>query len=258
MEVGHHEGSALAGGRAAGLARPARKPIPKPAVAERLGLWLSTSRKVDGLWVGTMESEPYPGLCRVEEALRLIKHHDALNYSRVIRNLERIWVHLLPGDLAHYDLSLNACVLDERFVFLDTTTPERIAATIIHEATHARLEHWGVSYDESKRARIEAICMKRELNFANRLPQAELLQEELARTVEWYADNHDYFSDANFEQRDVQGRAETLRYLGAPGWVFGFVMKLRTARMWVHRFAGRLGKRRDPRGVELDAAGDKS
>lgn len=198
MEVGHHEGSALAGGHAAGLVRPVRTPVPKPTAAGRLALWLSTSRTVDGLWVGTRESEPHPSLRRVEEALRLIKSHDTLNYSRVIRNLERIWVYLLPGDLAHYDVSLKACVFDERYVLLETTTPERIASTIIHEATHARLEAWGIGYDENKRARIEAICLRRELNFVTGLPDAEALREEVARTLAAYADNNDYFSDANF------------------------------------------------------------
>jgi hypothetical protein len=240
MELVHHEGAAIAGGHAAGVTRPARKPHPKPAAIDRLGLWFSTSRKVDGLWVGTTESKPHPGLRRVEHALRLIERHDSLNYSRVIRNLERIWVHLLPNALAQYDPSLRACVFDERFVLLEATTLVRIAATIVHEATHARLDEWGVSYDENKRARIEAICLKRELDFVRRLPQSEAFQEELAHTLEWYAGNHDYFSDANFEQREVQGQAETLRYLGAPGWVFGFAMKLRAARLWVRRFVGKV------------------
>ncbi|MET3844324.1 hypothetical protein [Bradyrhizobium sp. OAE829] len=218
-------------------------PARKPAVIDRLDLWLSTSRSIDGLWVGTMESEPWPGLIRVEDALRLIEHHDSLHYSRVVHNLERIWVNLLPSGRASYDRSLKACVFDERYVLLETTTPERIATTIIHEATHARLEGWGIGYDdEKKRARIEAICMRRELNFVTKLPHAEALREEVARKLEWYAGNHDYFSDASFEQREVQGQIEALRYLGAPDWAHRFMMKLRAVRLWVHRFAGSVGR----------------
>src|SRR5262245_38978322 len=103
---------------------------------------MSTSRAFDGLWVGTREAEPHPALCRVEEALRLIRSHDALHYSRVLRNLERVWVHLHPSALAHYHSSLKACVFDERFVLAETTTIQKIASTIIHEATHARLDGW--------------------------------------------------------------------------------------------------------------------
>ena len=69
---------------------------PRPAAIDRLDLWLSTSRSIDGLWVGTMESEPWPGLIRVEDAFQLIKIRDPLHYSRVVHNLERIWVKLTP------------------------------------------------------------------------------------------------------------------------------------------------------------------
>jgi hypothetical protein len=43
---------------------------------------------------------------------------------------------------------LNACLLDERVVASETTTLEWIASTIVHEATHARLEKWGIAQDK--------------------------------------------------------------------------------------------------------------
>jgi hypothetical protein len=204
-----------------------KKPDRKPILADRIGLWLSTSRKLDGLWIGTREDKPEPGLGRVEDALRLIKEHHRLHYLRVIHNLDRIWVQLVPSYSAYYDRSLNACVIDERFVLLETTTLEHIASTIVHEATHARLERWGISYkDEKARTRIEAICLRRELNFLARLPNCEPLQEEIARTLEWCASNHDYYSDANFRQRWDQGHIETLRYLGTPDWLLSFLTRI--------------------------------
>jgi hypothetical protein len=115
---------------------------PKAAVVDRIGLWLSTSRNVDRLWIGSTEGKPQPGLRRVENALQLMKDHDPLQYSRTINNLERIWVHLLPNALASYGRSLNACILDEPVVLPETTTLERTASCIVHEATHARLERW--------------------------------------------------------------------------------------------------------------------
>jgi hypothetical protein len=81
-----------------------------------------------------------------------------------------------------------------RFVLLETTTLEEIASTIVHEATHARLERWGISYDEKQRSRVEAICLRRELNVAASLPHSEPLREQIARTLEWCASDHDYFS----------------------------------------------------------------
>jgi hypothetical protein len=203
------------------------KPGQKATIVDRICLWLSTSRGVDGLWVGSMECKPQPGLRRVEDALRLIKDHDPLHYSRIISHLERIWVDLLPHARASYERSLNACKLDERFVLLETTSLERIASCIVHEATHARLERWGIGYDDEKvRSRIEAICLRRELNFVGKLPQAEPLREELARTLEWCIGEHDYFSNVNSWQRWERGNVETLRHLGAPDWVISVVLKV--------------------------------
>jgi hypothetical protein len=203
--------------------KPDRKP---PPFIERLKFWLTTSQVVDGLWIGTWEAPPRPCMRRIEESLRLIKDSDSLHYLRVIDNLDRISVSLLPNGSAHYDRSLNACVLDERFVLHESTTLERIASTIIHEATHARLEGWGISYDEKERVRIEAICLRRELNFLAKLPHSEPLQEEIRSTLEWCAGSHDYFADASFQQRDEEGQFEVLRYLGVPDWLVSFLMRI--------------------------------
>jgi hypothetical protein len=221
-----------------------RKPDRKPTVIDRLLVWLSTSRTVDGLWVGSMESKPQPGLRRVEDALQLIKAHDALHYSRVIHNLERIFVNLVPDALAHYDRSLNACVLDQRFVLPETTALERIACTIVHEATHARLERWGIGYDDEKaRTRIEAICLRRELNFIAKLQNSERLREEIARTLEWCVSDRDYLSNVSFQQRTLHGQVETLQYLGTPDWLINVFLKARTAISGVQRLANRCAER---------------
>ncbi len=191
-----------------------------------MGLWLSKSHTIDRLWIGTTESKPYPALRRVEEALQLIKRHDTLNYSRITRNLDRIWVHLLPSAQAHYDRSLNACALDERYVLNETTTLERIASTIVHEATHAQLESWGIIYEEKSRYRIEAICLRREHNFLTKLPDSGLMQEEIERTLEWCESDQTYLSDASFRDREDQGEIDTLRYLKAPDWLVQFAVWL--------------------------------
>ena len=200
------------------------KPDRKPNLAERLHLWLSKGRKIDGLWVGSWEDKPYPALRRVEEALQLIKCCDPLNYARIIYNLDRVWVQLIPASVAHYRFSLNACVIDERFVLDQTTTVERIASTIVHEATHARLEGWGVIYVEKDRSRIEAICLRRELSFVARLPESEPLREQTAQAIEWYANNRGDLSSASFQQREDQGGIETLRYLNMPNWFVRFAL----------------------------------
>jgi len=202
-----------------------RKPGRKPSRVDKLYLWLSKSQTIDGLWVGTTESGPHAALHRVEDALRLIKRHDPLNYSRVTRNLDRIWVNLIPSAEAHYERSLNACILDERYVLKEAMTLEMIASTIVHEATRARLEGWGIIYEEKIRSRIEAICLRRELNFLTKLPDGGSLREEIAPTLGWLDSDQDHLSDASFQKREELGQVEMLRYLNVPDWLVNALMR---------------------------------
>ena len=89
----------------------------RPRLLDRIGLWLSTSRSIDGLWIGAfLEDQADRILDRVEEALRLIKTHDPLRYNRLIRDLDRVWVRILPEATASYLRSLRACQLNTEFV----------------------------------------------------------------------------------------------------------------------------------------------
>lgn len=220
------------------------KPTPKASLIDKIDLRLSTARTVDGLWVGCDHYEPELGLRRVEDALRLIKDYSPLHYQRIKTNLKRIWVRLLPSSRASYFHRLNACQLDERFVALEETTLERIASCIVHEATHGRLAKLGIPYDESVRAQIERICLRRELHFAAQLPHGEALLDEITRTLDWCVDGNQYYSDQSMRQQNDQGSMEALRYLGVPAWLVSVVFKARDIKVFVHRFAQQLIGRR--------------
>lgn len=218
-----------------------KTPTSRVSIADRLVLRMCKSRSIDRLWVGVLSgAEADPALRRIEEALSLIKRYDPLQYARVIHNLERVWVNLVMSGRACFQRTLWACVLDERYVFAAATTPEMIAKSIIHEATHARIERWGINYDEKERTRIEAVCLRREQAFTAKLPQGEPLQDEVARTMEWCARNPNYFSNVSFHQRDIRGRAEALRYLGTPDWLIQAVMKSRGAISKMRQFVSRI------------------
>jgi len=202
-----------------------KSPQARPRIVDRIQLARSTGRHLDGIWIGCWRGRS-EDLARVEAALLLMKHHSPLNYARILRELERIWVYLLPQSLGEYRASLRACLLDERYVADPATSLEQIASTIVHEATHARLERYGIQYREERRTRIEAICFRRELAFAARLPNGAQLQQELERSLDWYVANPDYFHDAQFQKRGTSGEVEALRYLGAPDWLIRFVLGL--------------------------------
>jgi hypothetical protein len=209
---------------------PSRKraQVPDSLLSDRVMLWLSSGRSVDGLWVGTyFQTNADQVLRRMEEALRLIKIHDQMRYKRLINDLDRVWVRLVPGALGRYVHTLRACELDERFVLADSSLPEVIAATIVHEATHARLCRCGIGYDEIVRSRVEAVCFRRELAFARKLPNGEHVRE---RALAYLAMPGSTWTDTASCDRDLEGSVQTLRHLGWPDWLLRLLLAVRLRR----------------------------
>jgi hypothetical protein len=198
-------------------------------LVDRLGMAMSAARRVDGIWVGSWSSRPEEDLQRVEAALSLIREYSPLDYKRIVRELKRIWVSLEFYGVGSYKSSLKTCTLDERYVANPQTSVERIASTIVHEATHARLERHGIEYKEDLRTRIEAICFRRERAFAIRLPNSSELQQGIARYIDWYS-NPEYFSNATFRKNHEAGGLEALRYLKASPWFIRAVTALNSIR----------------------------
>jgi hypothetical protein len=200
-----------------------RKPErPAPTWADARQLRWSTGGYVDGLWVGAFNAGDEE-LNRVEEALRLIKVHDPRRYDRLLRDLERVWVLLLPGSLGCFNAALAACQLDRRFVLAET--PAVIANTIVHEATHARLWRCGIGYEVELRQRVEAVCFRRELAFATTLPNGDEVHEQALGRLDIPAD---YWADSAFDEREFEGHIEICRYVGIPDWLIRGLMGLRS------------------------------
>lgn len=183
-----------------------------------LMLWTSTSRRIDGLWVGCFDNDSTASLDRVAQALDIIKTYDRRRYDCLIRDLDRVWVLIIPGGIAHFDYSIWACVLDPRHVLDEANSPSRIAATIVHEATHARLWRRGIRYQEDSRSRVEAICFRSERAFAARIPNGEQIREQADQRLRAYA-SQDYWTDEAFRRRYNDGSIEALRYLKMPNWL---------------------------------------
>ncbi len=196
---------------------------------DRVGLRLSKGRRVDGLWIGvTGQRETDRILARVEQALALIACYDTLRYCQLLRELDRIWVVLLPGAVGDYRAAIRTCRLDPRFVLADASTLEQIAAVIVHEATHARLDRLGVTYTEQQRPRIEAICVRREIAFADKLPRGQHVRALEERRLAMYG-NSNLWTDVDIRARLIKGNRENLRHVGCPEWLIRAILAVGTA-----------------------------
>jgi hypothetical protein len=214
--------------------------VTRPSLADKFALWLSKSCVIDGLWIGSAQWDSEPALQRVEAALRLIERFAPLHYRRVKNSLSRIWVQLVPHGAGCYLHSLNACLLDERIVASENTTLEWIAAAIVHEATHARLEKRGIRYDEAVRRRIERICARRELDFVRHLSGVDALQEEITRRLDRSNEENTSYTDQGMWREMDEGNAEILRHLGTPEWVIALVFRARNLANRIRRFTRRI------------------
>jgi hypothetical protein len=215
---------------------------PRPDLVSRILLARSTSRYVDGVWIGSLRTPA--DLDRIEAALALIRQHAPLHHARVVRDLARIWVCVLREGPAHYQGSLKACMLDERY--LVTRTVAQLASIIVHEATHARLGRCGIGYPEKLRFRIEIVCIRRQLAFVAKLPNTTELEFELVRTLHWYGARPDWLADQSFRDRKFAGTLEAMRYLGAPEWVTKFMVKMRPVISWLRDFLHALAQTSSP------------
>ena len=169
-------------------------------------------RTVDGIEIGCSKEVEFE---RVVAALGLIRGADPLRYRRLHRDIPRILVQVLVLSRADYNADLQACELDTRYVLSDAGTTIDLASSIVHEATHARLENLGIEYLERRRPRIEGVCLRRELAFLTRLSGGERRRAEIERTLAEMPS----LTEDSLHERYEEGAAESLAYLGMPRWL---------------------------------------
>lgn len=205
-----------------------------PSFIDRCLLRLSVKRRVDGLWIGVLDfREPDGVLQCIEDGLGLIKACDPLRYGRIQRDLDGVWARLLPGCLGNFNVSIRACELDRNFILENLSSPAMIAAVIVHEATHARLDRYGFTYEEKSRSRIEAVCLRREIAFAARLLDGKRVREDAEATLVLCM-TEDYWTSAAFDERNIQAG----RDLGIPEWGIRIILGIRALVLRVKQFAG--------------------
>jgi hypothetical protein len=192
----------------------------KPKLADRLLLRISQKTEIGGLWVGSIERDANL-LMKVGDALELIGRFDPLRHCQIRRYLTRIWIRLLPGDVAQFEPSLQACLLDTRFV--RDCSADFIAAAMVHEATHARLFRCGIGYDVELRDRIERVCILQEIAFARKLPNGDTIEEWARLGLSTPFD----LKDEAFDARRQDGALEILRHRRVPDRLIRLLLGVR-------------------------------
>ncbi|OBQ83595.1 hypothetical protein [Mesorhizobium sp. WSM3873] len=184
----------------------------EPDWVDRLFFWISPGIEFEGLRIGALDGDSSSEVFRrVKDAIQLIKTYDVVRFRMVVREIARIWIRLLPGHSAAYRQDKKMCLLDRRFVL--SSQPEFIASAIIHEATHGRLIRWKIGYTEDVRHRVEMACVRRELAFAGKMPNAETLVAQTKAILEY---GPEVFSNEAMTERSFAGEIEAARGEGIP------------------------------------------
>jgi hypothetical protein len=166
-------------------------------------------------------------MTRTCAALNLIAEFDPRQLDRLRRLTAGVIIFDDTGPLGEWMREPRLIRLNEAYVAAPATMDSEVAATIVHEVTHAWLEARGFAYRLEHRRRIEAICYRAEAAFARRLPEGAALaskyEERRARVL---AQADDDWSDAAFYEKTlVRARA-----LGAPECLLAWSARRRKRR----------------------------
>jgi hypothetical protein len=192
----------------------------------RLMFAISRKHKRDGIEVAMLlpgKKGPFV-FSKINQALDLISELDPRRYLQIGRDVKKIWVSAAQPGIAKWMNELQMCILDRDYFCRDNVSASRMALTIVHEATHARLCKLKVKYTEDIRDRVEQICIKSEIAFAKRLSDGQKLVEmsesKLKRPKSFY-------TDAQSQQRNL----DALAALRKKTWLARFFYPILKRRM---------------------------
>ena len=122
-------------------------------------------------------------LGRIERCLGLIRqfvpHH--------FRHLQRDFSYIISKRFAcrgAYFHNERACLIELTFCVNPNFSDAEVAATILHEAMHARLDNLGFPLEMEDRARQERFCRRAELEFGALVPGGEKVIERARETID--------------------------------------------------------------------------
>lgn len=121
-------------------------------------------------------------VARLEATLALIQRYVPHHFWHLRRDFDHIVVKRFACRGAYF-YEQRACLVELTFTVNPDFSDAEVAATILHEAMHARLHALGFPLEMDDRARQERFCRRAEIEFGQLVPNGEKV---IAR-AEWSA-----------------------------------------------------------------------
>jgi hypothetical protein len=122
-------------------------------------------------------------LARLERTLALIDQHVPHHFRHLKRDFAYIVVQRFACRGAYFH-EQRACLVELTFTVNPDFSDAEVAATILHEAMHARLHELGFPLEMEDRARQERFCRRAEIEFGQLVPGGERVVERARWTAE--------------------------------------------------------------------------
>jgi hypothetical protein len=132
---------------------------------------------------------------RLAAALDLVARYTPSRFRRLRRDFRIFWVRRFPCRAAYFP-DQRACLIELTFLAHPDITPAQVAASIVHEAVHARVRQTGIRHRAGAEAKEERLCRRAELELGLLVPDGDavverargalaLADEEVAPVIDW-------------------------------------------------------------------------
>jgi len=111
-------------------------------------------------------------LARLDRTLGLIEQYVPHHFRHLARDFAYIVVERFACRGAYFHQQ-HACLVELTFTVNPDFSDAEVAATILHEAMHARLHRLGFPLEMEDRARQERFCRRAEIEFGQLVPSGE-------------------------------------------------------------------------------------
>src|SRR5256885_6385785 len=122
-------------------------------------------------------------VARLERSLALIERYVPHHFRHLQRAFASIIVQRFACRGAYFH-EQRACLVELTFTVNSDFSDAEVAATILHEAMHARLHALGFPLEMEDRARQERFCRRAEIEFGTLVPNGQRVVERARWTSE--------------------------------------------------------------------------